>query len=161
MPQILESPVNIPVDLRQKMTTLLRIAVTTEKTDKCTFQLFDEVRNILHLIAYKGFALEFLEHFREVKPFDGSSCGRAIGIGTTIVVNDVETDAAFIPHLKIIEAAGYRAVKSVPIFGNNNRKLGVFSTHFSQTKSFRNPYLLDNISKEMAHILDRIAEGLN
>src|SRR5690242_13897360 len=106
MPQILESPVRIPVDLHQKITTLLRMAVATDHADKCTFQVFDERQNVLRLIAYEGFESEFIEHFKEVKPFDGSSCGRAIGIGTTIVVGDVTKDVAFIPHLKIIETAG-------------------------------------------------------
>jgi len=158
MPQILERPIKIPAELHQKITTLLRIAVTAERADKCTFQVFDELKDVLYLIAYKGFTLEFLEHFREVKSFDGSSCGRAIGIGTTVVVSDVTKDVAFLPHLKIIRAAGYRAVKSVPIFGNDHTKLGVFSTHFVKAKPLWNLHLLDNICGEMASVLSEIRE---
>ncbi len=134
MTKVIDNFIKIPIELHQDITALLNEAIHIENADKGNIQVFDDKRQVLHIIAQKGFADEFLEHFKEAKPFDSSSCGRAIGIGNTIVVSDVSVDVTFIPDMKIIKASGFRAVKSVPIFDIDNNKMGVISTHYINTR---------------------------
>ncbi len=50
-------------------------------------------------------------HFKVVKAFDSSACGRASGTGASVIITDITNDIAFIPHKRIVESAGFRAVK--------------------------------------------------
>src|SRR5688572_27118166 len=97
-------------------------------------QLLDPESNNLYIVAQVGFKDDFLKHFEIVKAFDNSACGRAFGISTPIIINDVTLDKAFAPHLKIAKSAGLRAVKSVPLITSDNKGLGVISTHFREPK---------------------------
>ena len=134
MPLLPTSAVTISVQGQQQILDLLERTMRKDEADKATLQVFDEQSELLHLIAYKGFYPEFLEHFRTVKAFSGSACGRVIGIGNPVIISDVFLDAALEPHLEIIKAAGYRAVKALPIFSATCKKLGVLSTHFRNIK---------------------------
>ncbi|MEW6469066.1 MAG: GAF domain-containing protein [Bacteroidota bacterium] len=159
MPKIISGPVLIPRALENSILSLLGQALVKDDTGKCTFQVFDADKNELHLVAYEGFTEEFISHFKVVRPFDGSCCGRAIGVGNTVTVNDVRMDAAFAPHLHIVEAAGYRAVKSVPILGHSGKRLGVISTHFIRPKSSWNLDSLAGVTRELALILPKLSIG--
>ncbi|MES2567579.1 MAG: hypothetical protein V4565_11970 [Bacteroidota bacterium] len=46
-----------------------------------------------------------------MKAFDSSACGRASGTGASVIITDITNDIAFIPHKRIVESAGFRAVK--------------------------------------------------
>lgn len=142
------------------MIALLNKVMEIEGANKCTLQFFDNKKEILYLIAQKGFSQDFEEHFKEVKPFDGSSCGRAIGVGIPIVVNDTMLDIAFLPHLEIIKKEGYRAVKSQPIIDEAGKKVGVVSTHFDEPKWSWDNDSLDGVISELGIVLSRLSGSL-
>ena len=146
----------LPVEISKKLTTALAKAILADRADKGNIQLFDADKNVLLLIVQKGFDQCFIEYFREVKPFDSSACGRAIAIGSPVAINDVMKDVPFTPFREIAEKAGFRAVKSVPILGRNNKRLGVISTHFTHAKSDWNLDSLNEVVKKLAVTLERL-----
>lgn len=71
---------------------LLNKAISLECADKGNIQLYDSDTNELIIVAHTGFEESFLKHFATVKPFDTSACGRAFGIGGTVLISNIETD---------------------------------------------------------------------
>jgi PAS domain S-box-containing protein len=74
-----------------------------------------------------------------------------------VVVEDVETDPSFAPHLHIVAAAGYRAVQSTPLFSRSGEPLGMISTHFRQRHrpSERELRLTDLYARQAAEMIER------
>ena len=153
MVQIYNHYVQIPLYLEVKLIDLLTEAMENDDADKCTLQIFDEKNDVLRIIAQSGFSEEFLEHFALVKPFDGSSCGRAIGVGSPVIISDFSRDVAFAPHRSQAIKEGIAAVISVPIFSEDTQKLGVLSTHFAEPKWTWNLAKINNIVYQLAPIL--------
>ena len=156
MVQIFNHFVSIPLHLESKVVELLTEAMKKDHADKCTLQIFDEKNDVLRIIAQSGFSEEFIEHFKMVKPFDGSSCGRAIGIGSPVIISDFIMDVAFAPHRSQAKKEGIAAVISVPIFGDNNQKLGVLSTHFAEPKWTWNLDKTNTVVSKLAPILSSL-----
>ena len=112
-----------------RLAELLAEAITRDRAAKGNIQVFDPTSNTLQIVVHQGFDEAFLKHFKSVKPFDASACGRAFGAGRCIMIPDVLRDEAFAPHREIALANGFRSVKSLPIDGPDGRLLGVLSTH--------------------------------
>jgi GAF domain-containing protein len=153
MIQVFNQQVSIPPDLEKKVAELLIEAMKKDDADKCTLQIYDKKNDVLRIIAQSGFSEEFLEHFETVRPFDGSSCGRALGVGSPIIISDFAKDIAFAPHRQQAKKEGISAVISVPIFGDNNQKLGVLSTHFAEPKWTWNLDKINTVVYKLAPIL--------
>ena len=49
----------------------------------------------LVIAAQRGLSADFLKTFRRVKKDDGSACGRALRLGETVIIRDVENDPEF------------------------------------------------------------------
>jgi GAF domain-containing protein len=66
-----------------------------------------------HLViaAQRGFDREFLQTFRRVKKDDGCACGRALQLGQSIVIADVDKDLDYAPYCNAAKSAGYRSVR--------------------------------------------------
>jgi len=62
----------------------------------------------LVIAAQRGFGPEFLQTFRRVKSDDGCACGRALRLGQSIVIADVENDPDFTPYRNVAKRAGVR-----------------------------------------------------
>ena len=133
----------------------LEEAIQNDKADMGNIQVFDAETDILQIIAQRGFKTHFLEYFRVVKAFDTSACGRAIGLKNPIVIGDVMQDIAFIPHRSIAISAGFRAVKSVPIFSTDQKLLGVISTHYETPKWTWDPNALVDVVKSLSELLQQ------
>lgn len=84
----------------------------------------------LVIVLQHGFKSPFLEFFREVRPDDGTSCGRALKTGHPILVSDIETDEEYEAYRAAARAAGYRSVITVPLVTSTNLLLGTVSNHF-------------------------------
>lgn len=120
--------------VKDELQRLLQKAIKAEHASKGTLQRYRKDKNDLIVIASEGFSDQFLEHFKIVKPFDTSSCGRAFGMGIPIWIDDVEQDLAFRPNLEIAKIESFRAVKSIPIFTGKGEKVGVISTHYKESR---------------------------
>jgi PAS domain S-box-containing protein len=135
------------------------IAATVEllRADKGNVQILHPERGVLTIEAQHGFEKDFLEFFREVSADDDTACGRALRTGERIVIEDVEQDAPFAPFREVARAAGYRAVVSTPLIGNNGSPLGMLSTHFRLPHRPTDQELrrLDLYARQAADFIDR------
>ncbi len=98
--------------------------------DMGNIQLLNPQKQVLEIVAYRGFGPDFLEHFREVSAADSSACGRSLRSRRRIIIEDVDADEDHAPHRSVVASAGYRAVQSTPLFGKDGQPIGMFSTHF-------------------------------
>ena len=86
-----------------------------------------------HLViaAQRGFDREFLQTFRRVKKDDGCACGRALQLGQSIVIADVEKDPGYAPYRDAVKSAGYRSVQSTPFITQDGKLIAIVSVHFA------------------------------
>jgi GAF domain-containing protein len=98
---------------------------------KGNMQLYDKQKDILRIIVNRGFTDDFLTHFKYVRPFDPTACGRAAASGHIVQIDDVMEDRTFAQHRAAAAAAGFRAVRSIPVF-KEGRLVGVTSMHFAE-----------------------------
>jgi PAS domain S-box-containing protein len=118
-------------DLKEGLHTVLAGVMELLGANKGNVQLFDAERGVLTAEVQPGFDPESLDLFREVSADDDCACGRALRTGEPVVIEDVETDALFAPFRSAARAAGFRAMISAPIMGNDGRPVGMLSTHFA------------------------------
>jgi GAF domain-containing protein len=85
----------------------------------------------LVIVAQVGLSKPFLKAFRRVSKDDGCACGRALRLGASVVVADVEKDIEFAPFVEDARRAGYRAVQTTPFFARSGNLVGLVSTHFA------------------------------
>lgn len=144
-------------DLHQALDDLLAGAIELLGADMGNIQVLDPIQGVLKIVAARGFEQDFLTLFREVSSADDSACGRALRAGKRLVIEDVESDAAFSPLRPIARAAGFRAVQSTPIISRGCTPLGMLSTHF---RSVHRPtgedlLLLDLYVRQVGDIIER------
>jgi GAF domain-containing protein len=101
-----------------------------------TLQIYDEARERLIILAQKNFRGPFLLHLSQVRPGDGSACGRCLETGAPAVVEDVKSDVAFEPHRKAALEAGFEAVHASPVPDRSDALIAVLSTYFSRPRRF-------------------------
>lgn len=94
-------------------------------------QLFHPRVGGLTVAGHERFDQAFLSHFALVAD-DGSACGRAAQALSQVVIEDVEDDAGFAPHLEVARASGFRAVQSTPLVSTAGLLVGMVSTHFDR-----------------------------
>jgi hypothetical protein len=85
----------------------------------------------LAIVAQRGLSADFLRTFRRVKKDDGSACGRALRLGGTVIIRDVEDDLEFAAFRPDAKKAGFRSVQSTPFFTRDGNAMGIVSTHFA------------------------------
>ena len=119
-------------DLRTGLEETIDAGIDLLKADFGSIQVLNPDKQVLEIVAQRGFGLNFVEHFREVSAADNSACGRSLNSRQRMVTEDVQLDPAFAPHLATAAAAGYRAVQSTPLFGSDGTPLGMFSIHFRE-----------------------------
>lgn len=108
-----------------------------------------------HLVmaAQRGFDREFLQTFRRVKKDDGCACGRALQLGQSIVIADVDKDLDYAPYCHAAKSAGYRSVQSTPFITQDGKLIAIVSVHFaapggpSRSEAF---HLYSNVAAEQA-----------
>lgn len=126
-----------------------------------SLQIHDERREHLLILAQKNHRAKYLNHLEQVKPGDGSACGRCLLEEAPVAVEDVNSDAAFEPHRKAANEAGFRAVQALPVRDASGDLLAVLSIYFespqrlSPEKLDRLVDFADSISRNLAsHLRD-------
>lgn len=130
-------------DLREGLEEMIDAGKALLGADFGNIQLLNPEKNVLEIVAQRGFGPDFLEHFREISTAENSACGRSLRERRRTVIEDVNADEDYAPHRAVAAAAGYRAVQSTPLFGRDCAPMGMFSTHF------RNPHRPTR--EELAH----------
>jgi PAS domain S-box-containing protein len=146
---------------REGLDEILRTAIDFLSADKANLQLLDRSRAILTLEAQSGFEQSFLDFFAEVSAGQATACGQALRSGKRVVVEDIGAWESSGPSSEIVRAAGYRAVQSTPIIGNDGAVLGVLSTHFREKHrpAGHELQLLDLYVRHVASFIERHRKG--
>ncbi len=118
-------------DLQGGLQQILAAVIDLLGADKGKIQLLDPGRQVLTIAAQRGFDQVFLDFFREVSADDDSTCGRALRLGTPIVIEDVDEDKLFAPYRSAARAAQFRSVISTPLLRGDGTALGMVSAHFA------------------------------
>ena len=142
-------------ELQPLLVEILDATIELQNADFGNVQLYNPQNRTLQIVAQHGFKPEFMDQFREVRD-DSATCCRALRSGSRVIVEDVQTDEAFKPHLQIAAAAGFRAVQSTPLFSRSGRPLGVISTHFRSPRrpSERELRLTDLYARQAAELVE-------
>jgi len=113
----------------EAIATILDDAIALHGAEYGNVQL--PIGDELVIVAQRGLTEAFLKAFKRVKKGDSCACGRALRLGRTVVISDVEKDVEFSAFLKDARAAAFRAVQSTPFFTSDGLLLGIVSTHFA------------------------------
>ena len=116
-------------ELQPILEEVLDATIALLGADFGNVQLYELESHALKIVAQRGFQQEILDYFNSVHE-GTASCGVALERRERVIVEDVLTDPSFAPHLKIVAAAGYRAVQSTPLISRDGELLGRISTHF-------------------------------
>lgn len=119
-------------DLPDVLDEILAATVVLQTADFGHLQLFDSRTGSLRIVAQRGFSQRYLQYFQTMSADDSSAAGRALRAGNRVIIEDVQQNAAYEPHLEVAEHEGYRAVQSTPIIGRDGGVKGMLSTHFRQ-----------------------------
>ena len=115
-------------EIQSLLEEVLDATMTLLNADFGDVQLYNPKTHALEIVAHRNFSQEFLDYFNSVHE-GAASCGTALLRRARVIVEDVLTDPSFAPHLKIVAAAGYRAVQSTPLFSRSGEPLGMISTY--------------------------------
>jgi PAS domain S-box-containing protein len=121
-------------------------------------QLHEPKTGTLLIAAQRGFEKDFLSHFQAVRTDDEAACGRAMRSGKRVIIEDVQTDAAYEPHREAAAAAGFQAVQSTPLRSRKGELLGMLSTHFRRPHRppERDLRVLDLYARQAADFIERL-----
>ena len=145
-------------DLQTALEEVLDAAISLLDADMGNVQLVNPQTRQLQIAAHRGFRENFLEHFSRNGADPSAICVRAVHLGQTIIVEDVEKDPDFTPHRAIAAAAGFRAVHSTPVTSRSGEFLGVLSTHFRapHRPNERALRMIDLYARQAAEFIERI-----
>jgi two-component system CheB/CheR fusion protein len=143
--------------LQPGLEEMLAATIELMGADYGNVQVLDPLRGLLQIVVQRGFKQPFLDCFREVSTKDDSACGRALRSGDRILIEDVETDAAYAPLRDVARAAGYRAVQSTPLISRSGATLGMLSTHWRLPHRPGEPELrlLELYARQAADFIER------
>lgn len=122
--------------LEQPLGAILDAIIELIGANFGSIQLFDEPRQMLRLVAHRGFESRFLDYFATVDAMSGSTYGLALAKRSRVVVEDVEKELDFAPGRDEARAAGYRAVVAVPLSASSGRLVGMLAVHFREPHQF-------------------------
>jgi GAF domain-containing protein len=118
------------------LTAILRNQVRRKASSFGLIQLLEADSSSLKIAAQVNFHTQFLRHFAEVRPGDGSVYGKALADGDGVWVEDITKADFFIPHIDISLAAAFHAVTSLPLLRPSGNTFGMLSLHYAQPQSW-------------------------
>lgn len=144
-------------DLDSALHEVLDAAISLMDADKGHIQLFDTNHRTLRIAAQRGFDEGFLRHFAEVDGDHESACGRALRQGKRIVIPDLNSEPGASALRQVADKAGYLAVQSTPLLGQNGSPMGMLSTHWRQPTqpSEQALRMLDLYARQGAQFIER------
>lgn len=146
----------VATELQPLLEGVLDATMALLNADFGNIQLYDPTSGALKIVAQRGFKQDFLDYFDSLHE-GTASCGAALKLGERVIVEDVETDPVFAPHLEIVASAGYRAVQSTPLFSRSGEPLGMLSTHFREPHrpSDRELRVTDLYARQASEMIER------
>src|SRR5262249_24216575 len=139
-----------------ELTTVLQevLAAVTglQGTDRGVLMLYDRERDVMTTAASVGFTPGQLGDLSQHAPE-----GRVTAvISGGIVVESVEADPVFAPHLASSAGAGYRGVCSTPLLTCGGELVGSIATYFLEPHhpSERETHLVELYARQAAEFID-------
>jgi signal transduction histidine kinase/ActR/RegA family two-component response regulator len=142
--------------LTSVLNHVLEASIKLLGAEKGTIQLYDERTGELRILAQVGLSQEFLDHFQSARS-GHSVCGAALERRERVIVEDVRRDPEFVHLAELFESFGYVAVQSTPLFGGEDKLLGILSTHFTRPHrpGPRELRLLDLYAQQAERVIER------
>jgi signal transduction histidine kinase/ActR/RegA family two-component response regulator len=136
---------------------ILDAAIEITEADAGTIQLYDPDTQALSFLSTRGFLPDIVAHFSRVDATSGSPCGLALASGDRAFVEfdpeSADPDGSIRWHLD----AGIRCAHSMPLSSRTGRPLGIFSTHWRNSRSLseRELRFLDLLGRQAADLIER------
>ena len=121
---------DIPTALHEVLDAVIEI----QHADFGKVRVYNPALNGLEIVAQRGFDESFIDRFRVVSLEDDSASGMAIRTKSRVVIEDVESDAAYAPGRSVAALGGYRAVQATPLISRSGDLLGMLLTHFRRPR---------------------------
>jgi PAS domain S-box-containing protein len=145
-------------DSNSLLLEIVDAAIALTAADMGNMQLFERNSGTLTIVASRGFVRAFLKFFNKVHEGQ-AACGTALQTGMRIVIDDVTTSPVFVgtPALKVLRAAGVRAVQTTPLVSRSGRLVGMLSTHYRTPRRLadRDLHVLDLLARQAADWIER------
>jgi PAS domain S-box-containing protein len=143
-------------DLESILDRVLDDAMELQNADFGNFQLYNRETGGLDIVVQRGFSPGFILHFKNVKD-SASASGRALKRRERVLIEDVENDPEYAPHLLAARDAGYRAIQSTPLFDSSGEPFGALVTHFREPHrpSERELRLTDLYCRQVVNVIER------
>jgi GAF domain-containing protein len=116
--------------LDHMLQVALQDVVALHGAERGNLQLVNDHGQLV-IVAQSGLTQAFLKCFENVEPNTGTICARAARERKTVLVPDVEQDAAFAPYLSIARSVPFRSVLSSPLLTAQGECIGIASVHFA------------------------------
>jgi PAS domain S-box-containing protein len=143
-------------DLESVLWEVLDATIELQQAQFGDIQLYDKTSGALRIVAHRGVDQRFLDYFAAVDASDTSACGLALKAGARVIVEDVNTNADYLPHREIAALTGYRGVQSTTLLHPHTGKpIGMLSTMFRQPyrPSHRELQLTDLYARQGANVI--------
>jgi PAS domain S-box-containing protein len=138
---------------------ILEASMAIMSGDFASFQVVDEERHEMRLIAWRNFHPKSAKFWETMSLKTGTSCGAAFRGGDRVVIPDVQVSEAQTPPdtLRHYQLCGIRAVQSTPVTSRDGRLIGVISTHWREvhSPSEKELRLLDVLARQAADFFER------
>ena len=129
------------VAIADRAVTEAAMATRLMGSQFANMQLYIASQDTLLLLAYRNFDPGFVGRFACFSPDGRTTCSRAVASGHRVILEDIEADERFAPHLPTALAAGFRALQSTPLTSGAGVPFGVLTTHFAAPHAFSNDEL--------------------
>ena len=145
-------------DLTSLLNEVLDAAIEITSAVMGTIHVLDETGG-LTIAAQTGFERPFLDFFQRVDGGTDRAYGMALTSRQRVIIDDV-TQTTILqdsPSLKVLLAAGVRAVQLTPLVSVSGELVGMFSTYYRTSPQLEEADLrwLDLMSRQTADLLER------
>jgi two-component system, OmpR family, phosphate regulon sensor histidine kinase PhoR len=124
------SEISSQPDLALVLDHILKVLAEAVGSDKNSIFLLDQTTGVLVRGATMGLSPAFTREVSQARVCtDAACCGRTVCSKEVTIVEDTRTDPFWRPYLEQSEAAGLRAIWSVPLVGRRGKVLGTFATY--------------------------------
>ena len=138
-------------DRNALLQEILAVAAELTGTDMGMIQSCDPDTGHLRIVVHQGLEQPFLEHFAVL----------GYGAGPRVMVDDITQEPSLqgTADLKVVLAAGVRAVQSTPLVSRDGRQLGMLNTLFAMPHrpDERQLGYLDLLARMAADVVERAA----
>ena len=146
-------------EMQALLDAILDAAIEITRADKGHVQLYDAASGELGVMGQRGFDPAFVNYSIQIRPGVLAS-GRALQTHERVVVEDMTASPLYVSEpraLKLVLAAGMRAVVCTPLLTRAGQLVGTISVLFGapHQPSERDLHLLDLLARQAADFIER------